>query len=262
MVMYKCARCGKDFNKKDHYIKHSKNKSICKDLLNNIFPTEDNYIIVDMTFDCEYCDKKFTNKYSLERHKSTCSNKSNNHNNVNAETVILNNSVLNNAETINNNTNNINNNTTNNINNININDFKKTNFDYISDETLYSYLKKCMEAYPSLLKDAHFNPDHPENHNMYISNKKAKEAKYKEDGKWFIKDSGEFIEDIMTDYHNKAFLKFEGGEADKEFQKYLKITEEPEAKKKIKKRIFEMMVNEKNMVMDTEKLEKEQNKKS
>ena len=39
-----------------------------------------------------------------------------------------------------------------------------------------------------LIKRIHFNPEKPENHNIYISNLTNKYINILEDGKWVIKD--------------------------------------------------------------------------
>ena len=68
-------------------------------------------------------------------------------------------------------TNIIDNRTNNNIT-ININTFGDENIDYIDDKAWLSYINRCYKSIPYLLERIHFDPKHPENHNIRTTNKK------------------------------------------------------------------------------------------
>ena len=68
-----------------------------------------------------------------------------------------------------------NNNTNNNNIQINIiNNFGKENMDYITPGFINRTIQKVYESIPTLLKHIHFNPEHPENHNVRLPNKRDK----------------------------------------------------------------------------------------
>ena len=48
-----------------------------------------------------------------------------------------------------------------------------------------------------MIEYIHFNPKHPENHNIRIKNKKLKWAEVKEDNKWIIKHKKEVLDDLI-----------------------------------------------------------------
>jgi len=79
----------------------------------------------------------------------------------------------------------ITNNTTNNItNNITINSFGEENIDYISTMEKIKHCKLIYNSFQSFLKDVHFHPDHPENHNVKLPNKKEPYCQIMRDNKW------------------------------------------------------------------------------
>ena len=75
------------------------------------------------------------------------------------------------AGTTNNNTTNTNNIETQNINII-IKAFGNENTDYLDDKAILACISKVYKSIPSLLEKIHFDPNHPENHNIKITNKK------------------------------------------------------------------------------------------
>lgn len=97
-----------------------------------------------------------------------------------------------------------NNNTTNigtqnnNVNIININAFGQENLDYITDSVLKECANKVYASIPTLIENIHFNPKHPENHNVKITNKKLPHASVmSEDKEWKLMDKNELIDNMM-----------------------------------------------------------------
>ena len=104
-------------------------------------------------------------------------------------------STTNNNNTTNNNTTNIG--TQNNVN-IHINAFGKENLDYITDGVLNECANKVYASIPTLIENIHFNPKHPENHNIKITNKKLPHASVMtEDKEWKLMDKNELIDNMM-----------------------------------------------------------------
>ena len=82
-------------------------------------------------------------------------------------------------------------NTTNNLNkiiNININNYGSENTDYLKKEYLDNLLTGAFTAIPKLIQNIHFNPHHPENHNIKITNKKEPYIKVRKNDKWELQD--------------------------------------------------------------------------
>ena len=91
-------------------------------------------------------------------------------------------------------------NVTNNINtqqNVFINTHGQENLDYITSKYLNNLLRIPYGAVSKLLKDIHFHPEHPENCNIKITNKKLRYATVWEGDKWKIKNKREIIESMV-----------------------------------------------------------------
>ena len=220
MADYKCMRCGFMTNHKNNFRKHLNRKFPCKPILSNIdldfVKTKYNMnskklktieLISDVIevkynnkkipekIECQYCNKKFTRKDSLTRHlKGRCKKKGtvlNDIENMLVEMTKFKN-VLKESHSIiiNNNQKIIN-------NNIVVNNFGNENLEYISDKmigNLLAYPKSCI---PKLIKQIHFNPNHPENHNIRIKNKKLKYAEVKENNQWKLKHKKTVLDDLV-----------------------------------------------------------------
>ena len=71
------------------------------------------------------------------------------------------------------------------INNIiTINAFGEEKIDYITDEKKIKYCKENYKSLKTYLNDVHFNPNHPENHNIKLQNKKENMCLIMENNKW------------------------------------------------------------------------------
>ena len=96
-----------------------------------------------------------------------------------------------------------NNNNTNNINitHIHINNFGHENTDYITDDFLLSTMKTAYDSVPTLLKHIHFNPAHPENHNVRMPNKRDKYMQVRRKGQWIHENRRVVIDHLMDNGH-------------------------------------------------------------
>ena len=86
--------------------------------------------------------------------------------------------------------------------NIFINNHGHENLDYITSKYLDKLLDMPYGAIPKLIKDIHFHPKHPENHNVKITNKKLPYATIYKDSQWVIKDKKEVIENMVDNGFN------------------------------------------------------------
>ena len=193
-VNVKCDICNLSFKMqgglKRHIEKIHANNSIIttKDLYKtgeDLENTTKNVDINNCTIDemkCKYCCKIFTRKNNITQHqKKWCKIKkeidlknenSNNDlknelDNLKLTVSLLENQIKNNQSNTNSKT--INNGTINNIN-VTLNKFGEENISYISMDDYVNFFVKGQESVILYIKMKHFNPDHPENNNLYIPN--------------------------------------------------------------------------------------------
>jgi hypothetical protein len=112
------------------------------------------------------------------------------------------------AGTTNNTTTNTNNIETQNINII-INAFGNENTDYIDDKAILACIGRVYKSIPSLLEKIHFDPKHPENHNIKITNKKLPYASVMGNNqKWKTVDRKDAIETMVLNGYNMLDEKY------------------------------------------------------
>ena len=100
-------------------------------------------------------------------------------------------SVTNNNTTNNNTTNN---NTTNNNITINLNTHGKENIDYLSQTDLMKSVSRVFKSVPDLIWKIYFNPNHPENHNVIITDRRSPYINvFTKDKKWKLANKRDTI---------------------------------------------------------------------
>lgn len=82
-------------------------------------------------------------------------------------------------------------------NTIIVNNYGSENLDYITDDNLKRLLKYPSSGIEKLIGKIHFNPDHPENHNIRITNKKLKFAEVKKNNKWLLQHKKKTLSDLI-----------------------------------------------------------------
>ena len=109
---------------------------------------------------------------------------------------------------------------------IHINSYGNENLEYITSNYLQNLLNIPFGAIPKLIKDIHFNPNHPENHNIKITNKKLPYMCVYKDNKWIYQDKKEAIDEIvdkgynlLEDHYHQTKPELEDKTMDK-FQKF------------------------------------------
>lgn len=109
-----------------------------------------------------------------------------------------------NTNNSNNNSNNTNTNTqingniTNNIE-IKVAPYGQEDISYITDEMYKKILKKGLKSVPALVENVHFNEDHPENHNINISNKHDKYVSIYDGKQWTADKKNKVIDNMIID---------------------------------------------------------------
>jgi hypothetical protein len=112
------------------------------------------------------------------------------------------------SSTVNNNKTKIGNQTNNNIT-ININAFGRENTEHIDDKAILSCIGRVYKSIPALLEKIHFDPEHPENHNIKITNKKLPYASVMGDNnKWKTVDRKDAIESMVINGYNMLDEKY------------------------------------------------------
>lgn len=227
MVNYYCQRCGFTTIQKSVFRKHLLRKNICPNKLENLNKIqllelnnfdkelEEQIIIHKKTqkltqLQCKYCKRIFSRTDSLNRHiKTKCKfkdenkylllEKQNKELTKIVEDLIKKVSKLeknNNKKT---NKNNHNNNSFNTVKNnkIEINNYGSENIDYITEKVFKRLLNTPLSAIPKLIELKHFHPEHPENHNIKITNIHDKFAKIYKDKKWLVKHKKDVIQELV-----------------------------------------------------------------
>ena len=138
--------------------------------------------------------------------------------------------------------------------NIIINSYGKEDISYIKDKYFTELLKIPFVAIPKIVKDLHFHLEHPENHNILITNRKEPYIKVFKDNKWLLEDKKEVLDDLvdksydllgehygiveknLQDYEQKRFINFSNQFDD----------DNGELKKKCSKDVELLLINESN----------------
>lgn len=103
----------------------------------------------------------------------------------------------------------IDNQTNNNNITININAFGNENTDYIDDKAILECISRVYKSIPSLLEKIHFDPKHPENHNIKITNKKLPYASVMGNNqKWKTVDRKDAIDTMVLNSYNMLDEKY------------------------------------------------------
>ena len=151
---------------------------------------------------CKFCNKIFKRKWHLSRHLSTCKHKKygelvliENNNKISEmekeikelKEVINQKNIITNINTNTTNTTNTTNNTNSN-NTIIINNFGYENIEHLSKQYLLNLFTKTHRAIPLLVEKIHFDPEHPENQNIKLTNKKEPYVKIMKNNKWQLVD--------------------------------------------------------------------------
>jgi hypothetical protein len=208
---FECQNCKKQYKTKKYYENHIKT---CNTFIQN-------------QHQCQYCKKQLSSNKSKNNHLKICQTKQCQiaiEEHKKKET-----SNTNNIQTQNNNNQNIVNNITYNIKNIKqinrpstyinngqdssddeeydiakINNFGKENIDYISKETLDTLTDHI--DIQKLIELKHFNPEHPENHNIRSNTRKS--LKILTENKWKVHPKDDVFNQIFNRSKSQLFQIF------------------------------------------------------
>ena len=146
---------------------------------------------------------------------------------------------------ININTTNIQNNIKNNITLLSYND---TDVSHLTDNDYKKCIKKVCFCVMGLIEKIHFNPEKPENMNIYISNMKDKYLMIYENGNWNLKNKKYEMDKLYDDKETMIEQWVEENkdpEMEKFFKKYLNNKKDTSTIDMINEEIKMMMYNKK-----------------
>jgi len=149
--------------------------------------------------------------------------------------------------------------TQNNIqNNIQILAYNNSDISHLTDKDYVKCLKHSNFCIPHLIKQIHFNPKKPENHNIYISNLKNNYVMIYNGNKWILNDRDESIQNLIDDKESIMEQKIEewienGNQYPdimKKFRKYIDKKENDVVLNKIKGEIKLMLFNNRDIIVN------------
>lgn len=141
-------------------------------------------------------------------------------------------------------------------NNIKLLPYKNTDTSHLTDNDYYNCIKHSNFCIPHLIEKIHFNPEKPENHNIYISNFKNNYAMIYDGYKWTLRDRDDEIINLIDEkeyiLEQKLEEWIENGEkypdAMKKFDRYLEKKENDKVLNKVKNEIKLMLFNNRNII--------------
>ena len=245
MNNFLCERCGYKTSRLSNFKNHLNRKFVCKTILKDlkISQIKKIYNIEDTNNDlkkssfipmvypktypinedknedenldkkniCEYCNKSFSSYKNKWRHKKICKFKDSiiNQNEIlkkqNDELMSQVEQLIEKVSDLEKNNMNFKSNYVNSFNKIQVNNYGCENIDYISDKVFKKLLNTPSSAIPKLIELKYFNPNHPENHNIKITNIHDKFAKIYKDNKWLVSHK----KDVITDLVDNGYADFE-----------------------------------------------------
>lgn len=279
--MYICKICNYTTNRKSNFENHLNRKTPCEKNVDNMLKGYNNNnsfnSSIESTSTCIKCSKIFSTKWNLKRHMLSCSGspkltcdtchksfKSTWCKNKHQKTVACmpikfqSNDYIQNITNTNSNNNNIinNNSTLNIINNITVNPFGKENYDYLLDEN--QRLKKIIENKDAFMQKmitlVHFDREHPENHNIMMTNMQSKHV-HVYDGEKFVKALKEQTFDkLITDKRDFIVSNVDDLRLTKDCEKELKdklttIKLNQEKRKLLKNKVELICYNNKDLIV-------------
>jgi hypothetical protein len=109
--------------------------------------------------------------------------------------------------------------TQNNIENQNVhivvNSFGHENIEHLTDQIICKLIKTApFTSVPQLIEKIHFDPDHPENHNIKITNKKLNYAEIVRGNKWVTANKKKVIDDVIQKSYDLLDEKYSENKED------------------------------------------------
>lgn len=182
--------------------------------------------------ECSYCNRSYSCKQSLYKHKKICKFKEipkTNSGDINNNTINGNHNNIDQSRNIDNSTHNT----------VVINNYSETDLSKLTDKNYITACNGVNYSVNRLIEMTHYNPEIPENMNVQYTNLKYDRTKIKENGQWIYKNHG--IDDLYDKCESilDEWVDNEGNNypiAKKKYEKYLENKEKilQEVKKELK----------------------------
>lgn len=140
--------------------------------------------------------------------------------------------------------------------NIQLLNHNQTDYSHLTERDYVKCIKDVNHCVKTLICKVHFNPQKPENHNIYISNLKSKNIMVYMDGKWKVEDRATHVTDLFDDNHYVleewyAQYKDKYPGIVKSFERYLKNKDDEDIVNYVKQLITKDLYNERDIVEKT-----------
>jgi hypothetical protein len=231
MVNYDCPRCGYSTDRKSRMKVHINRKNPCKPYLNDLILLDYEEVIMNGDKTCE--DTIVNSEEKIKKLQEKIDK-------LESEKVSTTQPV---SQFVNNGT----------INILNITlPHGDSNYEFLTDRDYKHCINRMIMSVPNLIKRIHFNPKHPENHNIFISNIRNKLVMIYDGEQWNIQNQDKAIDKLITDHEYILEEWLENGE-DKypkemeKFEKYLKLKTRDGVEAEIKEEIKLILYNNRQL---------------
>jgi hypothetical protein len=136
--------------------------------------------------------------------------------------------------------------------NMNLLNYNETDTSHLTDDDYRKCIRNASRCVLRLIEKVHFNPNKPENMNLYISNMKDKYMMMYKDNKWMLTDKTqlESVYDDKEELIEEWFAENKDSEMIKYFNRYLNLKEDDKEMQLIKEEMKLMMFNNKNLIKE------------
>lgn len=142
------------------------------------------------------------------------------------------------------------------VTNINIFAYDKNpDMSHLTNHDFLKIMNRGVNSVPKLIEAIHFNPDKPENHNVYIPNLKNKYAMIYNGKKWDLSNKEDIIDDMYDDNSNILEEKMEELENSEKnskvlnkFKRFINKKEDERIRNKVKDQIKLLLFNNKEVL--------------
>lgn len=206
MVLYTCPRCAYSTDRKNDMRNHVNKKKMCRNILSDVNPKDvgEDILNGDTRSRVELVRENRALRKELDEVRSKISNQTNNP-----------------------------------APNVKVNSFESTYLEHLTDGVYKYCIDRMIRSVPSFIKRVHFDPKHPENHNICITNIKDTYVTTFDGTKWILHDRDTFLEDLIDKYEYKlnSWARHNAKEHPyemRQFQLYLEKCENHGVRDKIK----------------------------
>ncbi len=140
---------------------------------------------------------------------------------------------------------------------VNILPYEQTDVSHLTDRDYQRAFNRASMCIPQILEKIHFDPQKPENHNVYISSMNNKYIKLHDGERWNLRDREETIEDLFADAEYMLENKLEtwqdeedpkSDRATKKFQIYREVKEKEALYTRIKQELKLLLFNNRSLI--------------